>query len=316
MIFADFLKNKDINLFLQYLYLIIIIVGVSLFLIGNKFKKKRKIRIKSKGVKKDKGYKNSFTGKNKIIRKLADYISFTNSFSRKANEVISIFIIVFYIVLSLFIYRHLGDFVFLWYAKLLNLIISIFLPYAILNSYITVQINNINKQLPEAFSEILSAYRSDKRIIPAINEAVQYMDKGIRREFKRVLPYLNNEKTFQYGLDSLDRRLNNNYVTLFCTLVEESRYKSSDITDALEKLVIKTRTRNYIREKAKRELVWYRIFLILWLFSIPLIMRFVADASLEAYSYYHTINGAKLLTLTMLSIVISYMLIMFMEKTN
>lgn len=217
-------------------------------------------------------------------------------------------------MLVIVIYRYLGHFAFIWYTKVVNLIMALFLPYAMIHTYVSVQINSITKQIPSAFSEILSSYRSDKRIKYAISDATQYMDKNIKREFKRINVYLSSETTFDYGLDYFSDRMNNSYITLFCTLIKESRYKSGDITEALENLAIKARSKNYMKEKAKRQLVWYRVFLILWLFAIPGIMKFVASASLEAYHYYNTISGAKLLTLGMLSIVGGYLLIMVMEK--
>jgi len=316
--FIDITYIKDIlffgfNKILSYSFIILTFMSLILIILAN-FKKKKKRIVPN--TRRKKNYKIS---ENKVLNiavgKISDSLSFTNSFSKETNDILGLFILILYLVVVIFIYKYLGIFAFLWYAKVINLLVALFLPYALLHTYIGIQINTITKQVPNAFSEILSAYRSDKRIKVAIETSTQYMDKHIKREFKRMNLYLGSENTFEYGLDYFAKRLNNSYITLFANLIKESRYKSADITDALEKLVIKTRTKNYMKEKAKRQLVWYRVFLIIWLFAIPAVMKFVASASLEAYRFYNTVDGAKLLSITMLSIVIGYLLIILMERS-
>lgn len=312
-LFLNLANEYWINIILRYSYIIILAVSIVILLVGNKPKQNKRIRVKKNKIKSNQSiYKGKFI--DTPIDKMSNALSFTNSFSKEINDLIGVVIVVLYIVLVIVIYRYLGHFAFVWYTKLVNLVTALFLPYAMIHTYISVQINIITNQIPNAFSEILSAYRSDKRIKAAIENATEYMDKNIKREFKRINVYLSSETTFEYGLDYFANRMKNGYITLFCTLIKESRYKSGDITEAIETLAIKTRSKNYMKEKAKRQLVWYRVFLILWLFAIPAVMKFVASASLEAYRFYNTIDGAKLLTMSMLSVVVGYILIMLMEQ--
>lgn len=310
---ANLLNQRNIDIILRYSYLIIILIAVLLILRANLTKRVKRIKVRKT---REKRFKKISEIKliQTPISKISEAFSFTNSLSKEANDLIGILIILLYIVLVALIYKYLNTFAFLWYTKSVNLIMAVFLPFAMIHTYISIQINIVIKQIPDALSEILSAYRTEKRIKVAIEEATQYMGRNIKREFKRINVYLNSEATFEYGLDYFSNRLRYGYITLFCTLIKESRYKSSDITEALEKLVYKTRSKNYMKEKAKRQLVWYRVFLIACLFAIPAIMKFVAKASLDAYRYYNTVEGAKLLTMTMVSIIVGYLLIMFMEK--
>lgn len=308
----NILSVRNINLLLRYIYLFIFLLGLMLIYTAFKNNKGNK-RIRVKNKKKVRSNKRNIFLE-KVINHISDSLSFTNSYSKKTNDKLALLFIIVYTVLVLIIYRYLNAFAFIWYTKSVNLMVAIFLPYAMISTYIGLQLSKINKQIPNAFYEIASAYRNDRRIRVAINEALPYMDRHIRKEYKRLNSYLSSAGTFDYGLEYFSRRMNNNYITLFCTIIKESRYMNSDLTEPLTKLAIKARSKNYMKEKAKRELVWFRVLLILWLFSIPAIMKFVSKLSMDAYRYYNTVEGAKIVTLTMLSIVISYLIILMMEK--
>lgn len=306
------------NIFIARIYLIFIIVGIISLILGIKLKTYKKIKFNKINDRFNAKKISKFLNKIVILRlpinNLSSSLSFINTYSKEVNDVIALVIYLIYLTIVFLIIKYINQFAYLWYTKALNSIIAFMLPFLILNSYTTIKRNKIINQLPQAYLEILSSYRSCRKKRQAINEAIKYMPKEIKREFIRLNGYIQSENTFEYGLDYFAERMKSKQVNLFCIIMKISHYQSSDITKQLEQLVIKTRSQNYLKEKAKRQLVWYRLFLIVWVLTIPMIMKFARKISVEAYNYYYTVEGGILLTLSILSCIIAYILIYIMEK--
>lgn len=310
-------RIENLNILFFYSYLIIIILGALLILIGIIYSRKTK-RIRKNKTKFTPDDIHHLINKIKPLRKLVDLISnplaLINFKSKAYNDVVALVFLGVYTVFIYFTLPYINKFAFMWYTQLINYLIVLLLPVALVNLYLGIARGGVDKVLPEAFSEIFSSYRNNKKLNLAIEEAIEYMSKRAKKEFTILLPYLQSEQTFEYGLDLFEKRLNNSLATLFCQIVRSSKFKNSDISKQLENLAVKSRGKQYLREKARRQLVWYEIFIIAWLFSIPLIMDFVLKISSEAYKFYFSVQGGILLTTTIIVCLASIVSIHFLQK--
>lgn len=312
-------KADLINWILSKLHWIALLWGCFLIFLGVRGTRKRRIQLRrrrrlfsAKGI-------SSLLRKNKMITFFINYISdtlgFFNTYSIEVNDVIALFIYIVYLVVVYFIIQYTNQFAFLWYTKVLNIGIAFFLPFVLINTFKGIMLNQLTKEVPDAFLEIMSAYNSMMRIRKAIPEAIKYMPTNIRREFIRFNRYIQSEITYNDGLEYFKKRMRNRYITIFCGILKASHLKNSDISKQLEYLAMETRGKNYLSEKATRQLVWFRVFTILWLLSIPAIMNFISRISKEAYGYYFTVEGGIIFTAAIASCVFSYCVIYIMEKS-
>lgn len=311
------LQIKNLNTLFFYSYLIFLILGIFLIYKGVFYKEKLKKvkREKTKLTANDLDYLiNKLSPLKKIIDLISQPLTLINFKPKIYNDIVALIFLSIYGMVLFLLIPYINKFAFMWYTRLVNYIVLILLPIALINLYLGVIRSGISKDLPEAFSEIFSSYRNSKKLRTAIDEAIEYMPGKAKKEFKILLPYLQSEQTFDYGLDLFEKRLNNSTVTLFCEIIRTSRFKNSDISTQLEHLAVKSRGRQYIKEKAKKQLVWYEFFILGWLFSVPAVMNFVQKISEEAYKFYFSMKGGMLLTVTIIICLISIIIIHFLQE--
>ncbi len=309
-----------INYFLKNIYLFLIILSLLIILLAFKIEKiSKKVKLKTISSK-NKRHRFSeiirkFKITNLLIGKLGENISFITKLSLEISDILAVFVWIIYLWCVKATYCFSQDFYILWYLKLINLINSMLIPIIIFNVFKDFYTNKLYKQLPIAFSEISSAYRSKLRLKEAIEEAIIYMPQEVKKEFERFYNYIQSDMTFKEGLNYLKNKISYSYIKTFCAILEISRNKNSDISKQLDNLSILIRTAEYSREKAHKKMIFFRILSLIFIIAIPFIMRFCRIFDIEAYDFYYTLEGSILLSVTLLIALIVHLVISFLEKS-
>ena len=295
-----------INTILRYIYLLPIILAAGLiFLFFRVGKNKDRIRYRHKDKKKidvnkvsEKLRKNIIT--RFLIGNMGDSISFTTGMNVVIADLLAVCLIILYIISSSVIYKSLNQYALLWYNKAINLLTAILIPSVIYNMIKSFSQNKLYAQLPVAFAEVSSAYRSVYKIKEAIEISIPYMPKEIRTEFQKFYNFVQSAQGFDEGLNYLRKRIANPYIKLFCAILEIGQNKNSDISKQLDNLSILIRNAAYNKEKSRNKMIFYKMLSLGLILAIPFVIK-ISDFIVEgSYSYFYTIEGSLLISITLL----------------
>ena len=308
-----------INYFFKYIYLFVgFLALISAFLAVKTEKISKQVKLKPFYVKKKKDKFSSIIRRykftNLLIGNLGNRISLITKLSQEISDFLAVLVWIAYFLCVRCIYCFSEDFYILWYLKLVNLINSMLIPIIIFNIFTELYTNKLYKQLPTAFCEISSAYRSKMRLKEAIEEAILYMPYEIRKEFERFYNYIQSDMTFDEGLNYLKNKIPYYYTKTFCAILEIGREKNSDISKQLDNLSVLVRTASYNREKSHKKMIFFKILSLGFIIAIPFVMRFCRIFDIEAYNFYYTLEGSILLSVTLLAALLVHLVISLLEK--
>lgn len=309
-----------LNITLRYVYTIPIMLAVILiclyFRVG---KNTNKIKYRHKDKKKidinkisEKIRKNAIT--RLLIGNMGDSISFVTGIHIVIADLLAICLIIIYVVSSLIIYKSLNKYALLWYNKAINLLTAILVPSIAYSTIKSFSQSKLYAQLPVAFAEVSSAYRSVYKIKEAIEISIPYMPKEIRTEFRKFYNFIQSAQGFEEGLNYLRKRIANPYIKLFCTILEIGQEKNSDISKQLDNLSILIRNAAYNKEKSRNKMIFYKMLTLLSILVIPSVTK-ISDAIVEGtYSYFYTFEGSMLVSITLLAALSVYTILNILEN--
>lgn len=250
-----------------------------------------------------------------LIGNMGDSISFITGMNIVIADLLAIALIVIYILSSFVIYNSLNKYALLWYNKAINLLTAILVPGIIYSMIKSFSQNKLYAQLPVAFAEVSSAYRSVYKIKEAIEISIPYMPKEIRTEFQKFYNFIQSAQGFDKGLEYLRKRIANPYIKLFCAILEIGRDKNSDISKQLDNLSILIRDALYNKEKSRNKMFFYKILSLLSVLLVPMVIK-ISDLMVEGtYSYFYTIEGNLLISITLLAGLVTYTIIHILENS-
>lgn len=255
-----------------------------------------------------------------IIKKLTLKISIFNSHSYEKNEeyaLLSLFVaFTLIIVFSVFTGIRNG---FLWYITLIYIAVAIGFMFLIFTT-VTAFANAIFiASLPSTFKILNSRYISRGNIVKAIGASINDFDKTIRNEMIRIYDILKlNEMTrIQDVFDIIEKKYNNEYMTLMLELIWHAHYKGGEsiiqnqFEDATQDILDEIENKKDL-SSTSRSYIMTALFLIV---ALPIIREFNKSVLRDqASTYYNNISGINLQILFFLGVMFFVLLIMFIEK--
>jgi tight adherence protein B len=106
-----------------------------------------------------------------------------------------------------------------------------------------------NEQLVEALSHMSNALRAGFSITQSFETVVENGDNPIAQEFDVLLQQTRVGMSFNDALESLDRRVGSDDLTLVCTAIDISRRTGGNLTEIFDKIALTIRERMRIERR-------------------------------------------------------------------
>lgn len=172
----------------------------------------------------------------------------------------------------------------IWYAILIEVAISIIIPFLGLHFYLNKQVLSILSELPDALDEIEVNYYRLRRLREAIDESVPNMPKRISRVFK-MLSY-NMVRNQSEAIDMLRKSFNHVYMNSLCSLLELNVNTGGDISSQIHHLNLIIHDDITFTKQSKSSLLIYKLLTILLIIAVP-IGTSILNTQSELYTQYN-----------------------------
>jgi hypothetical protein len=258
----------------KVLFLYFCLIGISMIIIGfltrknqsrlNKYKKiNRNVKLYKLLKKIDKA---SNSG---ILISLKHQLSSGLSLYIEKGELLSgiaTLILLFSLISGVVIGGFLSIFGMIWYSKLLLFLIGCILPYYISTLLLDFIKMKLTRNIPIFFDEFRSAFSSGGKLIPALIESSQNVDRNLSKIIYKAAGSSNPIEEMK----GLKNRINNIWFGIFVTMLDNYKNNGGELLSQLYRLN-RTMTRQInIDKKKNKRLLFYELFAVtVAIFGVP-----------------------------------------------
>lgn len=206
-----------------------------------------------------------------------------------------IFSTMIYIVIFLAFYLYLSYYANVWYAHIINIIVS-FLFVNNIKQIIDRTINiNADKQLPGFLEDFSDKYEESNRLNTTLHELCNYPVKKYRKLAKDLYDaYYTN---FNEVIDSYIRKSSNNWERIFLHLIKVNNIDGGDISPQIDDMVIEVDDTTKIKDHVLKSLLGYRILIVFFLLILPFLINTLISISSINNEYLSTLDGINLVAI-------------------
>ena len=263
-------------LYMNILYIITLIIGFTVLLIGIIFTpfSNSKLKTKKANLRKQHEYlgkilnkATSFIPMKQIKKRMSDGLEVT-LIDEKNLGLITSTLTIFLVIISLLFSGILFGMGQLWYSKIMLSTMGIVLPFYTATLLLDLYRHRITRQIPQLIDEFRSSFIRYNKIRSALKECSKYID----RRLGRIILRASDSVFLEENLNSLGHQFDNVWFNIFVVLVLNFKENGGQLIEQLYKLNRTMSRYNAIEEKKSKRLIWYEVFAIASAFlSIPAI---------------------------------------------
>ena len=247
-----------------------------------------------------------------LQQRVAEKLAITNTALKQENEIYALSVMGVFLLASALFFVLTLSYAKIWYIFLLNLTMSLIIPFLIFNMYYDFMVKRLIKQLPEAIDEFCSSYRRYNKIYHALRDSYPNMPRMIAKEFERL--YKSYSVNFEEGLEYFRGRVKNEWASIFVSLLLINHTQGGNITDQLDDLNSEIENAIVSKDKTSSKMLGFKLISLSGVLLVVIAIRANIAMSEVAWEYYNTPDGMNGIALTITVAVITFIGASVVEK--